>query len=225
MSYVKVPRGLIEEKDLGDKRVLIYVSALFLNCNENSVDSLIAFCGYSSDRHCGSVRSQFDNALRRMVDRGYLQIVRGHIAAGRKRDCFGAIYLDEFVRIMKAREMRRGSEQRINHAHTLLLLSCVRCHMFRSPDIPQIYSNLLKRISENIGISVRSISGCVRALEDLDILHSEELPRYKDENGLWHSNVRIFVNRQCRAVPSSKNYDWRQVTRCGIQMILRNQVN
>lgn len=224
MSYVKVPRGLIEDQDLGDKRVLIYIAAVLSNCDEKSIDKLVTYCGYSLDRHSGTVKSQFEDVIRRLVSNGYLQLRHGHFVIGRVKDCFGIIYRDEIEKIMRAREVRKHTQQRVNHAHALLLLSCVRCYMLRSHDAPH-YSNLLKRISENIGISVRSISGCVRVLEDLDILHSEELPRYKDENGLWHSNVRIFVNRQCRAVPSSKNYDWRQVTRCGIQMILRNQVN
>lgn len=224
MSYVKVPRGLIEEKSIGDKRVLIYLAAVFSNCEENSIDGLVKDCGYSLDRHAGTVLSQFDDVIGQLMGKGFLQLADGRMTCGGTNDCFGIVYRDEFDRILRARDAHRRTERRVNPAHTLLLLSCVRCYMLRTGIAPH-YSNLLKRISENIGISVRSISGCVRTLEDLDILHSEELPRYKDENGLWHSNVRIFVNRQSHGGNLSREYDWQAVTKRGIEMILRSQVN
>ena len=225
MEFVQVPRNLIEDQAIGDKRVLVYLSISFSKWTGCKVDELTTFCGYSADnRHSGSAGQQIRNIVAQLISRGYLTSHANQMRFTTFNDCFGAIYYDEFDKIMRTTKSTRVGDHRVNHAHLLLLLSCIRCYMIHTTGAPQIYSNLLKRISEHIGISVRSISNCIRALEDLEIIHSEELPRYKDSNGNWHSNVRIFVNRQSRYNPNH-TYDWQQETKRGINMILANQLS
>lgn len=223
MNCVRVPRGLIEDKSLGDKRVLVYASISFSRWNGN-MNELASSCGYSVDRHNGAMNQQIASIVHALTEYGYAAMHSKTYSLVRHGECFGMIYKDEYEKIMNARKLERERGHRMNHAHALLLLSCIRCYMLKTKGKPRIYSNLLVRISENIGLSVRSISGCIRLLEDLDIIHSEELPRYKS-NGSWHSNVHIFVNRQDHSPASSPcTYDWQNETKRGINMILASQM-
>ena len=89
---------------------------------------------------------------------------------------------------------------------------------------PVMHFSMLSTISKNIGISVRSITSALRILEELSIIHSEELPRYRDKNGNWHSNVKIFVNMEhCSLIAANINYDWQEETVRAINNILRSQ--
>ena len=223
MDFVQVPRSLIMEKSISDKRVLVYLVITFSKWNGERIGELTEMCGYSSfNRHQGSAGQQIKEVTNHLICRSYLSIKNASVHLATCRECFGVIRLDEFQRIMDVRNSM-AVESHVNHAHMLLTLSTIRCHMSHSSSAPQIYSDLLKRISEHIGISVRNISSCIRALEDLEIIHSEELPRYKDRNGRWHSNVRIFVNRQ-PLWDTAHTYDWQTETKRGINMILANQL-
>ena len=223
MGFAQVPRSLIEDIGISDKRVLVYLTMQFSMWSGIMIDELTAYCGYSSNnRHSGSAKRQVNDIVQYLQNRGYITIAGGRLIVKKRNDCFGAIYDDEFELIMRSRETTIPYGCKINHAHLLLMLACIRCHMAHAYNEPQMYSNLLKRISDSIGISVRSVSNCARVLEDLEIIHSEELPRYKDGQGNWHSNVRIFVNRQNRN-SIDHTYDWQKETKRGINMILANQ--
>ena len=222
MEFIKVPRMLIEQQDIGDKRVLIFLSAIFFDWTGSCFDDFVEFCGYSKlNRHKDSAMDQVQDTLMYLYASKFLYKDAGNIVPVNRADCFGIIYRDEFFKIINYRKLLCGEGKRVNHAHVFLMLACVRCHMFHIAGRPRVYSNLLKRISNQIGISVRSLSNCIRTLEDLGILHSEELPRYKDCDGHWHSNVRIFVDRHDR---TNSAYDWLVETRRGINMILASQL-
>ena len=222
MEFIKVPRTLIERQDIGDKRVLIFLSSIFFNWSGSCFDDFVEFCGYSNlNRHKDSAMVRVQDTLDDLQANRYLNQTSGRIAPVERADCFGIIYQDEFFKITNYRKLLCGEGKRMNHAHVLLMLACVRCHMFHIAGRPRVYSNLLKRISNQIGLSVRSLSNCIRTLEDLSILHSEELPRYKDCDGQWHSNVRIFVDKHDR---TNSAYDWQAETRRGINMILASQL-
>lgn len=140
------------------------------------------------------------------------------------KNSFGIIYEFEYRRIFDYRIAAKKESKRVNHSHLLLLLSYIRLNMIKQPGKPVMHFSMIRTISQNIGISTRSIAVALRILEELSIIHSEELPRYKDKNGNWHSNVRIFVNmEQCSLVATNNNYDWQEETVRGINEILRNQ--
>jgi len=225
LEHVIVPRKLIEDKSLGDKRVLFYLSISLSHWNGNSIDELIRFCGYSAkDKHMNSPRCQLIQAVEDFSSKGYMER-SGHCPQLlRPDDRYGKIYVQEFQRIMDSRRIKSASTMRFNHAHLLLTLAYIRCHMLPHVGAPRIYSNLIIRIADYIGISERSVANCARALEQLDILHSEELPRYQDGNGHWHSNVRIFVDKQIYS-KTNHTYDWQNETQRGIRMILTNQID
>ena len=62
----------------------------------------------------------------------------------------------------------------------------------------------------------------LKILEELSIIHSEELPRYKDKNNNWHSNVKVFVNMK-PLINNDTNYDWRNEVAIAIDNIICSQ--
>lgn len=218
MEAIKVPRSLIQAKDLGAKRVLVYMSIQFAHWDGCDIDSLIRSCGYSpSNRHIHSSANQVKSIARKLAVYGLLD----NNGLTPHDECYGLISKAEYELIFSGNKTIPSDNKPYNAEAILLLLACIRCHMTHTSCAPQVYSNLVCRISDDIGLSTRTISNCIYWLEELDIIHSERLPRYKDGDGHWHTNVRIFVNRHGR-LNADDTYDWQEETKRGIAMILAN---
>lgn len=220
-EFIMVPRSLIYNCELGEKRVLAYSSILFSGWDGKNIKELVSYSKFSTRRDAGGILCQYRNLVNKLVNNQYLKNGISRLEYIKQQESFGIIYYDEFHKILEVREASIHSGQRMNHSHILLLLSHIRLCMIRHPKIPQYYSNLLSRISMSIGISVRNISKCLKILEQLEIIHSEELPRYKDNNGHWHSNVKIFVDMKNH---DSSFYDWQDVVARGIRCIMESQI-
>lgn len=231
MDFIKVPRSLIYDKELGDKRIIAYSSILFHNWDSKKCDvqELVLYFDYSISRKSTDVDLQFLDLYKRFNTIGYINI---HNLIEKTftffveppKDSFGIIYNFEIAEILDYRKKMRKNGYRINHAHLLLLLSYIRLNMQKQPDKPVMHFSLLKTISKNIGLSVRSITSALKILEELDIIHSEELPRYKDSNGNWHSNVKVFVNMGVNILShNNTGYDWQIETEYAIKSIIASQ--
>ena len=220
-QYVMIPNSLIQNRELGDKRVVVHNSIFFSGWSGDDIDELVLYAKYSLSRERGKVLDQFKELVSQLVQDGYY--TRGMVYI-KPKEGFGIIHYSEFQRIMQKREQERQRGNRINHAHLLLLLAHIRMCMFRQPGLPEVYSNLLKRISESTGLSVRSISSGLKILEELNIIHNEELPRYKDDAGHWHSNVRLFVNMELDGA-SDVIYNWQHELSRAIRYIMSLQVD
>lgn len=231
MEVIKIPRSLIYDKGLGDKRIIVYSSMLFtyFNSKKCNVNKLIDDCCYVRGRVHGGMEHQFKEMIIRFSERNYISISKGvsdnfSFKVESPKNSFGIIYEFEYRRIFDYRIAAKRESKRVNHSHLLLLLSYIRLNMGKQLGKAVMYFSMIRTISQNIGISTHSIAVALRILEELSIIHSEELPRYKDKNGNWHSNVRIFVNmEQCSLVATNTNYDWQEETVRGINEILRSQ--
>lgn len=220
-EFIMVPRSLIYNCELGEKRVLAYSSILFSGWGGKNIEELVSYSKFSTRRDTGCIIYQYRHLINQLINNKYLKKGASQLEYIKQQESFGIIYYDEFHKILKAREASINSGQRMNHSHILLLLSHIRLCMIRHPKMPQYYSNLLSRISISIGISVRNISKCLKILEQLEIIHSEELPRYKDSNGHWHSNVKIFVDMKKQG---NSFYDWQDAVARGIRCIMASQI-
>lgn len=221
-KIIKVPRSLIHNISLCEKRVVAFVSIIVSDWSGKDYESLARYSLYSGFRGKDGVINQYKELVRSFIDAGYFAESDGGIIYIDQEEQFGLIYYSEFQRILQLRTECMADGRKLNHAHVLLLLSYIRLYMNYQKGKPVYYSNLLIRISENTGLSVRSISSCLKVLEELDIIHNEELPRYKDGNGGWHSNVRIFVNMKLFGTIS---YDWRREVIRIARQIRANQVD
>lgn len=220
-QYVMIPNSLIQNRALGEKRVVVYASIFFSGWSGQNIDELVLYAKYSLSRERGKVLDQFKELVAQLVQGGYYT---GGMVYIKPAEGFGIIYYNEFQRIMRRRELERQRGNRINHAHLLLLLAHIRMCMIRQPGLPEVYSNLLKRISESTGLSSRSVSSGLRVLEELNIIHNEELPRYKDSAGNWHSNVRLFINME-PGITSGTTYSWQHELSRAIRYIMSIQLN
>lgn len=215
-KIIKVPRSLIHNLSLNEKRVVAFASIIVSGWSGADYESLAKYSLYSGFRGKDGVINQYKELVRSFLDAGYFTESDGGIIYIDQKEHFGLIYYSEFQKILQLRTKYKADGRRLNHAHVLLLLSYIRLYMNYQKGKPVYYSNLLIRISENTGLSVRSISSCLKVLEELSIIHNEELPRYKDNDGGWHSNVRIFVNMKLFGTIS---YDWqREVLRSAKQI-------
>lgn len=231
MEFIRIPRSLIYDKGLGDKRIIVYSSILFTcwDSKECNINKLIDECCYTRKRMPNGIEHQFKETITCFDRKGYLS-VSGNPAKDfsfqieSPRNSFGIIYGFEYRRILDYRIAAKDVSKRVNHAHLLLLLSYIRLNMDKRAGKPIMHFSMISTISNNIGISVRSISSALKILEELSIIHSEELPRYQDKNGNWHSNVRIFINmEQCSLIAANRKYDWQEETVRAINDILRSQ--
>lgn len=220
-EFIMIPRSIINNCELNEKRVLAYSSILFSGWGGENIEELVAYSRFSTRRDAGSILHQYRELVYHFIQNQYFRKLNSGMQYIKQQDCFGIIYYDEFQKILQARERSILSRQRINHSHILLLLSHIRLCMIRQPDMPLFYSNLLCRISDNIGMSVRNITKSLKVLEELNIIHSEELPRYKDNKGRWHSNVKIFVNMDIEECA----YDWQDEVSRGIRYIMASQID
>jgi len=231
MDFIRIPRSLIYDKELGDKRIVVYSSMLFTcwDSKKCNINKLIDDCCYARGRVLNGVEYQFKEIIKCFNEKNYISIDKKpsdsfSFQIESPKNSFGVIYEFEYRKILNYRIIAKKDSRRINHAHLLLLLSYIRLNMDKQIGKPVMHFSMIGIISKNIGISVRSIATALRILEELSIIHSEELPRYKDKNGNWHSNVRIFINmEQCSLIATNTNYDWQEETVRAINEILRSQ--
>ena len=228
MEYVRIPRSLIYNKQLDDKRALFYSSLLFHCWDKKECDltELSQYCGFCIDRHNDANVAVFANLLQDFTKAGYIEIKSKSnklftFFSKSPKSSFGIIYKYEFAQIIEYRQKQKKNGLRVNHSHLLLLLSYIRLNMERQPGKPVVHFSMIKTISENIGLSTRSVSLAMKILEELSIIHHEPLPRYQDENGNWHTNIKIFVN--INNVNNANEYDWQQETNRAKQNLLAAQ--
>lgn len=214
MNYIRIPRSLIYDKELGDKRILLYSSLLF-HCWEHKkcdLDELSRYCGFCINRHNDSNTNAFAELIHRFSNNGYITIkkISNKIFTFDSQlpmSNFGIIYEYEFAQIFEYRNTQKKLGLRINHSNLILLLSYLRINMQQHYQKPVMHFSMIKTISENTGMSTRSITLSLKILEQLSIIHCETLPRYKDQYGKWHTNIKIFVN--IKNVKNITDYDWR----------------
>lgn len=209
-NYVKIPREIIYNKDLGDKRVIIF-SYL---CSRRALDDTVAFsiselCHWSylkPNYHDGKINHKYLEVLELLSHYGYFDNCPDFqkLAQEKKNstdyynikvnidkfdipDNFGIIYFEELVKILNFKEELVNEDidlTRMSSSYILLLLSYLRVNMNRNPDKPLCCYRLYQKIMEDIGLSERYISKIVEILDVMNIIKYKESTRirYKKEN-------------------------------------------
>lgn len=189
--YIMIPRELVYDNHLGDKRVLIYAAIYFSNWDGKDISALAACAGYSRSRGNSKLIQQIGMLVSSFISEGYYSPGMDYI---KRKGRYCKITKAEFSKIMKLRNDEMLLGKKINHACIILLLSYIRVNMIYKAGVPEMYSDLICRMSNQIDMSSRSISSVLNSLQKLQIIYNEQLPRYKDSDGGWHSNVTIFLN-------------------------------
>lgn len=223
-NYVKIPREIIYDKDIGDKRVIIF-SYL---CSRRALDDTVAFsiselCHWSHlkpNYHDGKINHKYLETLELLSIYGYFvdHPDFSKLAKEKKNstdyynialdigkfdtpDNFGIIYFDELQRIINFKDELQDTDldlNRMSSAYILLLLSYLRVNMNRNPDKPLCCYRLYQTISEDIGLSERYISRIVEILDVMNIIKHQEGKRirYMKSNGNFGfvTSPKIFAD-------------------------------
>lgn len=212
-NYVKIPREIIYDKDIGDKRVILF-SYL---CSRRALDDTVAFsiselCHWSylkPNYHEGKINHKYLEVLEILSHYGYFvdcpdfkkiakekknstdyYNIRINIEKFDIPDNFGIIYFDELEKILNYKEELKDTDidlSRMSSSYILLLLSYFRVNMNRDMGKPLCCYRLYQKISEDIGLSERYISRIVEILDAMNIIKHKEgkRTRYNKKNGKY----------------------------------------
>lgn len=212
-NYVKIPREIIYDKDIGDKRVILF-SYL---CSRRALDDTVAFsiselCHWSylkPNYHEGKINHKYLEVLELLSHYGYFvdcpdfekiakekknstdyYNIRINIEKFDIPDNFGIIYFDELEKILNYKEELKDTDidlSRMSSSYILLLLSYLRVNMNRDANKPLCCYRLYQKISEDIGLSERYISRIVEILDVMNIIKHKEgkRTRYNKKNGKY----------------------------------------
>lgn len=223
-NYVKIPKEIIYDTTLSDKRVIIF-SYL---CARRSLDDTVAFsttelCHWSNlkpNYRVGKINQKYYEVLLLLSHYGYFiecpdfqkylsektnsdkfRILKLNIEKFDIPDSFGIIYFDELENILHYKEILAQTDvdlARMSSAYLLLVLSYLRLNMNRDPSKPLCCYRQYKKISEDIGLSERYVSKCVEILSALEIIQYKAMSRksYEDNNGQKHyrTTPKVFAD-------------------------------
>ena len=206
INYVIIPREIIYDKDLGDKRVIVYS---YLCCRRAlddsiafSINELVKWTGLVPNYHEGKINHKYLDFLELLSHYGYfescpeftkLKTTKGNGDYYYKAQLniekfdtpdngYGIIYFDELYKIInfkKELENKNIDTSRLSSAYILLLLSYIRVNIKKNTKDPECCYRLYKTISEEIGISERYITRIVEILDAMDIIKFAECKREK----------------------------------------------
>lgn len=205
LNYVKIPRSIIYDKDLTDKRAIIF-SYL---CARRSLDDTVAFsttelCNWSKlkpNYRDGKINQKYYETLLILSHYGYFEecpnfelclkentnsekyrIIKLNIEKFDILDSFAVIYFYELKKIINFKEELANKEidtQRISSAYILLILAYIRVNLNRNEEKPLCCYRNYKTISEDIGLSERYVSRVVEILDALNIIKYQKMKRLR----------------------------------------------
>lgn len=209
-----------------------------------SCNSVVEWCGHKVDYHKNKINGQITKCINSLIDHNYIKVTGDmtsnlfcmadiNIEKFDVPNSFAIIYFDEITKIRNFKNYT-SDKNRMNPSILMLVLSYLRVNMLRrqeyyigkESDKPEFCYRLYINIEKDIGISTRYISRAVKILEELNIIKSQELSRWKDENENWHTEVTLFVNKYKYKKNNEngnfiidKNYDYEQELMWGMEYI------
>jgi len=192
----------------------------FYNCNY-----LIEWCGFKPKRNKGAMNDKFKQVFTWFYDNGLIHnyddsnysekdfTEKNTVIVDLNRDWifpekqFGMVFDFEIDLIKEYSEKNRLQlDKRITHATVLLVLAYIRCNIryramecyelvYEIKKAPEIFYKKYNEIAIDLGVPERICSKCVDILCDLQILEMAAMPRFKDDDGNWHTDSTIFANK------------------------------
>ena len=218
--FAKVPREIIYNKKLHNKRVLCFIFLVYKISLDNtisfSLDSIIKWTGLKKSKNKGKSNDIFYNLILNYKQLDFISNFKSEelygnnlITANINTDKifpignYGIISDEEFQLI----KTYKSNNPRINTSSLLLILAYIRVNILKRVDSncgftkaeikekPEFCYRMFVDIEKDIGIDKKTISKCVDILVGLDILATMEMPRYQDEKGNWHTEATLFANK------------------------------
>ena len=227
----KIPREIIYNQSLGEKRVMFYLQIYFSVTRSKELviitDDEVRAMGFRPDAHKGRINDEFNSFVGFLTEWGYLKVSkkgryysRYHaLSKIEEQTPYAVIMYDEFQKIIKNAS---------NKSATLLLLAFIRLNSYKRKNSkdkhPEIYFGYLSEIANRLGVAIRSVSASLKHLSSLGILYGEEQRRFQDKHGNWHSGVYIFIDkvRYANNIPD-QSYDWQSEFERASKWLIREQ--
>lgn len=236
MKYIQIPKNIIYDKDISEKRSLVFSYLMAKRTLDDTVGFTINhICEWSNmkvNRQPGKINEKYLQTLSAICNKGYFANAPDFSKASPSQSStfyslkfdideidsirhFGIIYLDELNNIINFKEIlkdKKINNERMNSAYLVLVLSYIRVNMNRRTNLPLCCYRIYEKISKDLGISVTYVSRAINTLEALDIIRVQEIPRtrFKDKNGNWAFNTeaKIFADYIHRNSNGDVDYDY-----------------
>ncbi len=226
-TVVRVPSEIINNVNLGEKRIIFYLFLSFRRSMANEIvfntSEAVTACGYKPNSCKGKINEEFKTFVSSLVDLGYLneQKVSMHFSKYEPAKKFWdkpfvLVSYDEFVKIVQSGKIR---------IHSSLLLCHVRLYRHKrlkpNDNAPEIYFQHFSKIAERYNLPSRAISLAAYSLSNLDIMYSVESDCRKDKFGRFHAGQTVFVDRQKYLVDGSVDitYNWEQEMESALEYV------
>lgn len=239
-----IPKEIILNNLMNEKRVMLYSYFATKRGLDDTVgfscDTVVEWCGFKHNYHKNKINDQIADLIYKLVEYEYIEvnekIFRNNCNIANLKhekfdidNQFALIYFDEINNIRNFKYYTKDTNK-MNSAILLLVLSYLRVNMLRrqngylgkESDKPEFCYRMYIDIEKDLGISSRYISRAVKILNEMDIIVSEGMPRYKDKNDNWHTDVTLFVNKYKRengGESLDSKYDYKQELQWGVQYI------
>lgn len=215
-----LPRAVFDMEDTDLLRIPLFCQlSMWRGINDKlfiPVRRLIEDCGYQPNRNEGRINERVANTIRLFERTDYISIVGCRdlklgdtieVSINRKffdsPVSFCIITLEEFYKIITYRSNLDFVSSKLMPEYLLYILSYVRLNKSRRSakqqefpaEKPEMFFQQQKNIAKALGLSTKTLQRGVDILEKLDIIVSSPMPRYKDANDNWHTDVTIFVDK------------------------------
>jgi len=248
--FAKVSKEIIYNKEFDNKRISLFMFLVFkISLDDTvsfSINSIIDWHKLKINKRKGKTNEIFYNLILGYKDLEYLKSFDENDLHGNNLvTCdvnmdklfpignYGVISDKEFNLIT----LYQCSNPRITTSVILLVLSYIRSNILRrtsnngnfsEKDIkakPEFCYRMISYIEDDIGLHRNTISKCIDILVELDILVTLSMPRYKDENGNWHTEATLFADKyrydsQSRLV---QDYDYEEELKYGKQYLIEKK--
>lgn len=177
------------------------------------MNEAIRAIGYKPNAQKGRINDEFASFLSSLVDGGYIKVIRkqkGYVKyqALSKMDeaPFGIVRYDEYQNVIKYAS---------NKSSALLVLAFLRLNSYKrknnNDEQPEVYFCHLEDMSDQLGISYRSLAASIDMLSSVGLIHCEEQKRYQDKYGNWHSGVYLFIDKtKYNGEEIDQSYRWQK---------------
>lgn len=222
--------------NLGDKRLGVYTYfSVGFGFNAKigfCIKDILDWLGHVRDRHKNGIEDKLNNLILELERCEYFKL---DTKTSYDKFCkatlsyekfypdnkFAIIYIGDLEKIIEFKNYVKDT-YRISSSILLLVLSFIRLRMLKRSeyqtvkDKPEAFYHTFKNMGKTLDLTERQISNAVKLLNQLDIIYSEELPRYQDAKGQWHSNYTIFVDKyKYKNGQLVKDYDYKDELKYG----------
>lgn len=234
-NYIKYPREIIEMKNLDIRRIAVFTYlAKYRTLSDHvnmSLNNLIQKSGYKVNRNVGKMNDQMIIILDTLKNLDYFTLVEGKYSGDKfctlylntKKFDVGKGYCCISLKELDLLFSHKSNKNNTSFSNLILTLAYIRVNKLRRSEYqqsspkkkPEFFYRQIKSIASDIGLSERTVSKCIQVLNDLDIIVSKPMLRYKDKHGHWHTDVTLFVD---------KMEGWEDELRWGEEFLLKNKV-